>query len=85
MPSLVGPHFLQFQTPPPDWLAEVGHLSASFQSEWLHRTITGIRRLTPHEFKARAAPITLDILKKITSPDVTTVDELNLDTACKVT
>jgi hypothetical protein len=55
-----------------------------FQSEWLHRIITGIRRLTPHEFKARAAPITLDILEKITSPDATTVDELNLDAACKV-
>jgi hypothetical protein len=170
MPSLAGPHFLQFQTPPPDWLAEVGHLSAScasflwnglshdtrrvyssartsyedfcsnimdvvpwpanenvlaewlslrargstteralkpdtlqsylsalrsvhvdrrlptdvFQSEWLHRIITGIRRLTPHEFKVRAAPITLDILEKITSPEATTVDDLNLDTACKV-
>jgi hypothetical protein len=32
MPSLAGPHFLHFQTPPPDWLAEVGHLSASCAS-----------------------------------------------------
>jgi hypothetical protein len=39
----------------------------------------GIRHLTPHEFKARAAPIILEILETITSPDTTTVDELNLD------
>jgi hypothetical protein len=32
MPSLAGPHFLHFQIPPPDWLAEVGHLSASCAS-----------------------------------------------------
>ena len=55
-----------------------------FESEWLHRIVMGIRRLTPHEFKARAAPITLDILEKITSPDAPTADELNLNTACKV-
>jgi hypothetical protein len=55
-----------------------------FQSEWLYRIITGIRRLTPYEFKTRAAPITLDILEKITSAEPPTVDELNLDTACKV-
>ena len=47
-----------------------------FESEWLHRIVMGIRRLTPHEFKARAAPITLDILEKITSPDAPTADEL---------
>jgi hypothetical protein len=55
-----------------------------FQSEWLHRIIMGIRRLTHHEFKPRAAPITLGILEKITSPDAPTADELNPDTACKV-
>jgi hypothetical protein len=32
VPSLAGPRFLRFQTPPPDWLAEVGHLSASCAS-----------------------------------------------------
>jgi hypothetical protein len=55
-----------------------------FQSEWLHRIVMGIRRLIPHEFKARASPITLDILGKITSPNAPTSDKLNLDTAYKV-
>ena len=62
------------------------HLSIKpFNSEWLKRILAGISRCQPDDNIKKAEPISLSTLQDVTNTGDKSIDELNFNTACKVT